>query len=479
LPLAAVTSGERFKAEGYRTGYFGKWHLGGNGFGPTDQGFDVAKGTGSGGATNTYFAPYSKAFDDLKPAPAGESLIDRLTDEAIAFIKASDGQPFFVQLSHYAPHIPLQARPEVVAKYKQGKPGEQGNPKYAAMLEGIDDSFGRLLKTLDDQKLADSTVVVFTSDHGGVATLEGGLKEPPTFNGPYREGKGHLYEGGLRVPLIVRVPGVEPAVSNAQADGIDLVPTLCDLSGIPTNPKDFDGVSLVPALKGREMPQRPVFHYYPHYANQHNKPGMAVRRGDWKLFVDAETGREELYNLKGDVGERKNVQPENPSIARDLHAELDAWAKSMGVAMPPPNPGYNPNPPNNTGVITMTAELAVVHGTQLRFEPLPHKWCLGYWTRLEDTASFDFTAATPGKYEVVMLLGCGKGSGGSKVQVSVGDEKLTFTVPETGGFQKFESKVVGTVTVAKAGRHTLTVTPLTKPGPAVMDLREVVLRPAK
>lgn len=479
LPLDAVTSGERFQAAGYRTGYVGKWHLGGQGAQPTDQGFDVAVGCGAGGSTGRYYAPYRPHLADLQDAPAGESLTARLTDEAIRFIQSSEGKPFFVILSQYSPHIPLQARPEAVARYKKGKPGTQGNPVYAAMIEEIDASVGRVLKTLDDLKLASNTVVLFTSDHGGVATLEGGLKEPPTINTPYRDGKGHNYEGGLRVPFIVRVPSVKPAVVADPVDGIDLVPTLCDLAGIATDPKAFDGISVAPVLRGEALPDRALFRYYPHYANQHNKPGMAVRRGDWKLLLECETGREELYNLKADIGEGRNVRAENTAVAHDLRTELNTWAASRGVKCPPANPNYTPNPANKNGVITMLAKSARLTGEQLRFEPLPHKWCLGYWTERDATASFDFTASEPGEYAVEMLVGCGKGSGGSKVEVSIGDSKLTFTVPETGGFQQFERLKIGTVTLDKPGRHTLLVKPLSKPGPAVMDLREVVLRPAK
>ncbi len=477
LPLAAVTAGELFRAAGYRTAHVGKWHLGGPGFAPTEQGFDLNVGGSAAGHPPSYFAPYGPKIPGLGEAPKGEYLTDRLTDEAVRFVAAEPGKPFFLCLAHYAPHTPLQARPEVVAKYAPGKPGAQGNPTYAAMIESLDDSLGRLLNALAAAKVADNTVVVLTSDNGGLATLEG-MARPATFNGPYREGKGFLYEGGLRVPLLIRAPGVKPAVLAGAVDGIDLLPTLLDLCALPAEPKDFDGVSLAKVLHGVDVPPRSLVHFYPHYANQGGKPGAAIRRGDWKLVVDFETARGELYNLKTDPGEGRNVAAENAKLVKELRGELDAWIKSRGAKMPTTNPDYRPNPPDMDGVITMHARTATVSGTQLRYEPLPHKNTLGYWVRVEDTAAFDFTATTPGVYTVEVLQGCGKGSGGSEVEVSIGASKLTFTVKDTGGFQAFERRPVGTLTVEK-GKQTLAVKPLTKPGAAVMDLREVVLRPAK
>ena len=477
LPLAAVTVGEHFRAAGYRTAHVGKWHLGGPGFAPTEQGFDLNVGGSAAGHPPSYFAPYGPSITGLGAAPTGEYLTDRLTDEAVRFVAAEPGKPFFLCLAHYAPHTPLQARPEVVARYAPGKLGAQGNPTYAAMIESLDDSLARLLRALDDAKVAGNTVVILTSDNGGLATLEG-MAKPATFNGPYREGKGYLYEGGLRVPLVIRAPGVKPAVLAGAVDSIDLLPTLLDLCGLPAEPKDFDGVSLAKVLHGSELPARSLVHFYPHYANQGGKPGVAIRRGDWKLLVDFETDRGELYDLKADPSEGRNVAAENAKVVAELRGEIDAWVKSRGAKLPTPNPKYRPNPPDANGVITMHARTATVTGTQLRYEPLPHKETLGYWVRAADTAAFDFTAATPGEYAVEVLQGCGKGSGGSEVELSVGASKLTFTVKDTGGFQAFERRAVGTLTVA-AGRQTLNVKPLTKPGAAVMDLREVVLRPAK
>ena len=416
---------------------------------------------------------------DDAPAPppvfaAGYTFYAMPYAKAVRFLGAGPQTPFHLVLPAT---LPDDVRPEVVAKYKPGRPGTQGNPANAARLEALDDAVGRLLKSLDDAKLADNTIFVVTGTGGGVCTLNG-QPQPPTFNGPFREGKGWLYEGGLRVPLLIRAPGVKPAVVAGPVDSIDLSPTLLDLCGVKIDAKDFDGVSLAGVLRGRAVPARSLVHFFPHYSAEGGKPGAAIRRGDWKLLVDFETARGELYDLKADPGEGRNVAAENAKVVTELRGELDAWIKSRGAKMPTPSPDYRPNPPDKDGVITMHAKTATVSGTQLRYEPLPHKDTLGYWVRVEDTAAFDFTATTPGAYTVEVLQGCGKGSGGSEVELSVGASKLTFTVKDTGGFQAFERRAVGTLTIP-AGQRTLVVKPVTKPGAAVMDLREVVLRPAK
>jgi hypothetical protein len=405
---------------------------------------------------------------------AGYTNINLSESKAVEFLGASPKTPFALGLETTRSD---PVRPETVAKYKLGKPGTQGNPANAAQLEALDDSVGLLLKALDDAKLTETTIVVVASTGGGVCTLDG-MPQPPTFNGPFREGKGWLYEGGLRVPLLIRAPGFKPAVVAGAVDGIDLLPTLLDLCSLKADAKEFDGVSLAKVLHGDTLPPRSLVHFFPHYSREGGKPGVAIRRDNWKLLVDFETDRGELYDLKADPGEGRNVAAENAKLVKELRDEIDAWIKSRGAKLPTPNPDYRPNPPDKDGVITMHARTATVSGRQLRYEPLPHKNTLGYWVHVEDTAAFDFTATMPGAYTVEVLQGCGKGSGGSEVELSVGVSKLTFTVKDTGGFQAFERRAVGTLTVA-AGRQTLTVKPLTKPGAAVMDLREVVLRPAK
>ncbi len=482
LPLEEVTLAEALKAAGYATGHIGKWHLGGAGFGPRQQGFDVNVAGDQTGTPRSYFAPFRNkqgVMPGLEDAPDGEYLTDRLAAEAVKFVRANRDRPFFLYLPHYAVHTPLRAKKELEAKYRPGRPGAQGNPAYAAMVESADAAVGAVLQALDDLKLADRTLVVFTSDNGGLATLEGpGMGRPATVNTPLREGKGWLYEGGVRVPLIVRGPGVKPGTTAAVADSIDLFPTVLDLCGVKSDAR-VDGVSLRPVLAGESLDREAVYWHYPHYANQGSRPGGAVRSGDWKLVESYEDGRRELFDLKTDLSESRNVAPDHPEVVRRLAAKLDAWRKEVGAKMPTPNPDYRPNPQAKDGTVTLHARTARVHGRQLRYEPLPHKLTLGYWTEPGDFATWEFTVTQPGTFAVEVLHGCGQGSGGSEVEVSSGESKLTFTVKDTGGFQNFEARAVGTLTIGTPGRHTLTVRPLKKPGLAVMDLRQVVLKPAK
>jgi arylsulfatase A len=492
LPLEEVTLAEALRAAGYATGHIGKWHLGGDGFGPTKQGFDVNVAGDHTGTPRSYFAPFRNkqgAMPGLEDAPEGEYLTDRLAAEAERFIAANKDRPFVLYLPHYAVHTPMRAKADLVARYK-GTPqgGRQSNPIYAAMIESLDDAVGRVVKKLDDLKLAERTIVIFTSDNGGLATVEG-PNTPATYNGPLREGKGFLYEGGTRVPLIVKWPGVvKPgAVTGEVACSTDFFPTLLEASGGRQPPElKVDGVSLLPVLEGGRLEERPLFWHYPHYANQGSKPGGAVRRGDYKLIEYYEDGRRELFDVRKDPSESRNLISERPQTAAELAAELDAWRKEVGAKMPTPNPDFVPNPQAKDGTITMHARTARVHGVQLRFEPLPHKNTLGFWTRAEDYASFEFTVEKPGTFTVEVVQGCGKGSGGAEVELALGEpgvstpgSSLTFTVKDTGGFQNFEAREVVTLTIGKPGRHTLTVRPKTKPGPAVMDLRQVTLKPAK
>jgi arylsulfatase A-like enzyme len=483
IPKSTPTLAEVLKKAGYATGHVGKWHVGGKGAGPLQRGFDLNIAGDSSGAPRSYFAPYKARDTEFMPglekAPEGEYLTDRLTAEAEKFIEANKDRPFFLYFAHYTVHIPLQAKPEVVAKYKQGKPGEQGNPLYAAMIESLDDSVGRVLAKLDELKLAEKTVVIFTSDNGGLCVIEG-PNTPPTINAPLREGKGYLYEGGLRVPLIVRWPGVSKAGDTiaAPVHSIDYFPTLCEACGARSE-SAVDGVNIAPLFKGAAVKRDALFWHYPHYSNQGGRPGGAVRAGDYKLVEFYENGRRELYDLKKDPGESRNLIESNADTGKELAAKLEAWRKDTGARMPKPNPDYVPNPQDKEGVVKLHAKTAEVHGVQLRFEPLPHKDTLGFWTRAEDTASWEFTITKPGKFAVEVLQGCGKGQGGSEVEASVGEQKLTFTVEDTGGFQNFKAVAIGTLTFDKAGRYTLTVTPKKKAAGAVMDLRSVTLKPAE
>jgi arylsulfatase A-like enzyme len=497
LPLEEVTIAEALKARGYVTAHIGKWHLGGPGFGPEKQGFDINIAGDQTGTPRSYFAPFENKqgkMPGLDKAEPGEYLTDRLALEAEKFIEANKDRPFFLYLPHYAVHTPLRAKQAVIDKYKvTPKAGSQSNPVYAAMVESMDDAVGRILKKLDDLKLSEDTLVIFTSDNGGLATTEGG-PTGATYNGPLREGKGFLYEGGIRVACIMRWPGkIKPGMTSVVACSIDFFDTILEACGISREMKATapprDGTSLVFLFDGtKKHGDRILKWHYPHYANQGSRPGGAIRWGDYKLIEYYEDGRRELFDVKSDISETRNLITEKPDVADKLQSHLGLWRENIGCKMPTPNPNYRPNPPNKDGVITMHARTALVTGTQLRFEPLPHKNTLGFWTEKDDSAVFEFTVEKPGTFAVELLQGCAKGSDGAEVELLFQRDrdsdlaargKVTFIVKETGGFQNFEARDVGKIELETAGSHILTVKPKTKPGPAVMDLRQITLRPAK
>jgi arylsulfatase A-like enzyme len=345
LPLEEVTLAEALRPRGYVSASIGKWHLGGKAYWPEKQGFDLNRGgTDTGSPPGGYFRFRTPSLSARGP---DEYLTDRLTEEAEQFLEHNYDRPFFLYLAHYAVHIPLQARPDLLARHKEReRPAEgQNNPIYAAMLESVDQSVGRLVRRLRDLEIADNTVLIFTSDNGGLSVREG-PNTPATSNAPLRAGKGYLYEGGIRVPLLVSWPGVTRAgaVSDVPVCSIDLFSTLLDGAGVPARERPaVDGVSLLPLLRGGEAPERSVLYWhYPHYSNQGGKPGGAVRQGDWKLLEHYEDGKLELYNLKEDVGEAKDLAEQNPDRVRRLHGLLRAWRHSVAAQMPTTNPDYRP-----------------------------------------------------------------------------------------------------------------------------------------
>ena len=350
LPLSEVTIAEALKSAGYISASIGKWHLGGKDNTPESQGFDVNIGGNHNGSPPSYFSPYrtknkSIPLPEIKP---GEYLTDRLTDETIKFIETNKDKPFFVYLPYYAVHIPLQAKQELIEKYKgiNDPNGLQKNPVYAAMIETLDENIGRLMEKLKELKLADNTVVIFTSDNGGVSVSEGG--SVPTSNVPLREGKGFLYEGGIREPLIVRWPGVvkEGSVCTNAISSIDYFPTFCELAGVSITNK-VDGVSIVPLLKQTgHLAPRELYWHYPHYANQGGRPGGVVIDGDFKLIEWYETGRWELYDLKNDLGEKTNLVSTHRQKAVEMQVKLDQWRRYVNAQMMLPNPNYDPNAPS-------------------------------------------------------------------------------------------------------------------------------------
>lgn len=362
LDLEEYTLAEAFKDAGYKTFFAGKWHLGEEEkFYPQHQGFDINKGGNSTGhPAGGYFAPYQNP--QLEDRKDGEYLTDRLTDETINFIKNNKDQPFFAFLSFYTVHLPMQGKPEKVEKYRDklsqmNYAGEefvkrdetfykqrQNMPHYAAMVESLDENVGRILDWLEKEKLADNTIVVFTSDNGGMATSNR-TDNIPTTNLPLRAGKGYLYEGGIRVPLILRWTGDTEAgaVTDYPTTATDLYPTLLDLAEIePGKPQHFDGVSLKSVLENKTPEVRPVFWHYPHYSGGlGGTPSGAVRLGDFKLIEFYEDGHVELYNLKNDLEEENDLSEVHPEKAEELKAMLHKWRKEVKAQMPFRNPEYS------------------------------------------------------------------------------------------------------------------------------------------
>lgn len=350
LPHSEVTIAEVLQAAGYRTGLFGKWHLGAAEHYPETQGFDVNVGGTLWGAPATYFFPYRGLFNDeiryvphLADGAAGEYLTDRLTDEALQFIERAGTQPFFLYLAHYAPHTPLEARPELIAHYESRlHPGlRHRNATYAAMVHSLDESVGRVLDCLEQQGIAERTLVVFLSDNGGY--LRTGNTEV-TNNEPLRSGKGSLYEGGVRVPLIVRWPGVTAAAGRCDepVSVADLYPTLLEAAGLAgdaAHNAQLDGLSLAPLLTdpAATLERAAIFHHYPHYYAT-TTPAGGVRAGDWKLLEYFEDGRLELYNLQDDLSESRNLADAMPDKCRELHELLRQWRREVGALLPTPNP---------------------------------------------------------------------------------------------------------------------------------------------
>ena len=359
LPLAETTIAKVFKSAGYRTASIGKWHLGNEEFYPEKHGFDVNIAGLNAGSPPTYFSPWRiKTITDGRD---GDYLTDRLGEEAAGLIEKWRDQPFFLYLPHFAVHTPIQGRADLVAKYQQKlKPGlRHNNPAYAAMVESLDSAVGRVLTKLDELKLAERTLVAFTADNGGLIT------RGVTTNAPLRLGKASAYEGGVRVPAIVRWPGVtKPGSSNnTPVITMDWFSTLLEAAGlgVPASagrmpPKggtpSTDGVSLVPLLRGTgTLPARDLFWHYPHH--QHYQlggamPYGAIRRGDFKLVEHFNEMKVELYNLREDLSESRDLAAAQPQKVAELRDRLHAWRKEVGAQMPTPNPNYNPAKPEYT-----------------------------------------------------------------------------------------------------------------------------------
>ena len=353
---------------GYSTWHVGKWHMGEKEFWPDRHGFEVnIGGCDHGHPKNGYFSPWK--IPNLEEGPEGEYLTDRLTDEAIRLVEGKDDRPFFLNLWYYTVHTPIQGKPELVAKYerkaralglhkkKTFEEGEihpksesvnkrirrrliQSDPEYAAMVECMDTNIGRLLQAIEAKGEADNTIVVFTSDNGGLATAEGS----PTSNAPLNEGKGWMYEGGTREPLIIHWPGVteDNSFCREPVTSPDFYPTVLEMAGIEAMPDQHcDGESLVPLLKGgNSLDREAIYWHYPHYGNQGGTPGSSVRAGDWKLIEFFEDGRRELYNLREDIGETKDLSGNRPEVTERLNGLLKNWRAEMEALEPEVNPDW-------------------------------------------------------------------------------------------------------------------------------------------
>ena len=343
-----LTVAERLRDAGYRTAHVGKWHLGNEeqGTAPQMQGYDLNVAGAENGHPAGYFWPYDHRMPGLEGGGEGEYLTDRLTDEAIAFVRRNRRRPFFLHLAYYAVHTPIEAKAELEARF-DGKPphGGQGNPAFAAMIASLDENVGRLLAELERLGLAERTVVVFTSDNGGVGGYERagvtGMREI-TDNAPLRGGKGMLYEGGIRVPLLVRQPGVTMGGSDCDVPvtSVDFLPTLCELAGDPLGPQAFcDGRSLVPLLRGERpegLVERELYWHFPGYLQAQKDglswrttPAAAIRSGRWKWLEFYETGHGELYDLARDVGEERERSAEEPERTALLRERLLRWQERV------------------------------------------------------------------------------------------------------------------------------------------------------
>ena len=350
LPLEEFTVAEALREGGYKTAFMGKWHLGPLPYYyPEHQGFDINVAGRDYGAPGSYWYPFEGSWriptTDLKvfkespiEGKEGDYLTDRLMEEGDKFIRENSEKPFFLMMSLYAVHSPLQGKPEKVARYeKVPKEQRQGDPRYAAMVETVDDGVGRLMTALREKGIEENTLVIFTSDNGGMSKA--------TDNSPLRSNKGSNYEGGLRVPVIVKWPGVtEPgSISDEPVISTDFYPTILGATGLPKRPlQHVDGVDLSSVLKGRSrIDRQSLFWHYPHY-NQHpqNFPATVIRKGHWKLIEILDTGELELYNLALDVGEQNNLAEVHSGLAQSLLAEMRAWREEVNADPMRSNPLY-------------------------------------------------------------------------------------------------------------------------------------------
>ena len=363
LPLEEVTVAEVLRNSGYKTFFAGKWHLGSNGFFPENQGFETnIGGNKKGQPQGGYYSPYKNP--NLTDGPDGEYLTDRLTDESINFLNTVTDKPFFLFMSYYSVHTPIQASKRHIAKFKQKLQklenkeifqrleGEglttlnQLNPAYASMIYALDENIGRLIAKLKNEGLYENTTIIFTSDNGGLSTVRKERKSAaPTSIEPLRAGKGWLYEGGIRVPLLIKPNNYKDngKVISEPVIGHDFYPTILSQAGIkPAENQQIDGIDLTPLLKGEHISRKELYWHYPHYHGSAWKPGAAILQGDWKLIEFYESGKSELYNIADDISETNDLSSEQPEKVSSLKKRLQELQKSMNANKTILNPKFKP-----------------------------------------------------------------------------------------------------------------------------------------
>jgi arylsulfatase A-like enzyme len=358
MPLEELTIAENLTKNGYNTGFIGKWHLGQNPYNPENQGFDYNVAGGPNPGPPSYFSPYH--IKNLTDGPPREYITDRITDEALRFIENKKDSTFFLCMWEFAVHAPYQGKLSLVKEYenKVDPRGKQDSPIMAAMIKSLDESMGRIMDKLDELKISDNTIIIFTSDNGGnMYDIVNGKN--PTNNYPLRGGKGNIYEGGVRVPLIISWPGkTKPgSVSEEIVSSIDFYPTILEIANSTAQKGQIlDGRSLVPVLTGNShLKREAVFCHFPHYVPAtNNYPSTSVRKGDWKLirFYGEGPGRTdklELYNLKDDLGEERNLVLKYKARVKNLNRLITRHVEDIDGLFPVSNPDFNPSAKNTMG----------------------------------------------------------------------------------------------------------------------------------
>lgn len=371
IDINTYSIAEPFKAAGYNTYFIGKWHLSTDNCNPQDKGFEINIGGGHAGATSSHFAPFNQNYKaekskdeggiipDMDDAAPGEYLTDYMSRKVVDYIKSEHKKPFFAVCSFYAVHTPIQAKPEIIEKYKQKKismgltgddyipeeagvrRAEQNNEVYAAMIESVDQGVGQMIQALKESGQYDNTIIVLFSDHGGLSNRGQNKRELATTNAPYKAGKGHLYEGGIKVPFMIHMPGqTKSKESNVLTAAYDIFPTLTDLCNVPLKENaNLDGLSLKPVIQNKSnkvLASRDL--YWHKAAERPNQTGdyvsTAIRSGNYKLIDFYQQGRIELFDLSKDISETKNIATEKPDVTKKLMAKIEKWRKDLNVNMP-------------------------------------------------------------------------------------------------------------------------------------------------